>query len=744
MTFHLHRLEGCAPAPLAHYLKALGVLRVVAQQRDPGARGFWRDQDFWLLTALDEAALEAFFLEEYAPTPFVSPWNKGSGFYKEGDKGLAPIEASRAARFEPFRRGIAAAREPLESMVEADARVRNIKDRAKDKTLSSAEQARLRASAEHKQELAAAEREFKRLKADLFTPLARSFRGPHREWVDAAVVLSAEGPTYPSLLGTGGNDGNLDFTNAAMQRLGELFDLASADGAPAQSALGLLRAALFQRPSPALVGAAVGQFLPGSAGGANATTGPGGGAQINPWDFVLMLEGAVAFRGQATRRLGAQENPRAAIPFAVAAQAVGYATPGQEKDARGEQWMPLWEQAASWSDVSALLGEGRAQLGRASAHRPLDFARAISTLGVARGLTGFVRYGYLERNGQSNLAVPLGRVQVAERSRARLIDDLAGWLDRLRRELGKESTARLRIAVNRLSDAVFDVVTRDAEPERWQGLLLAITAVERVQASGTAFKAGPCPRLSAEWLDAAANACPEWRLAVALGSAAADYRAGRPLDPARAHVLPIDAKRIDRYATGADARLLNDPRVVMNGREPMSDLIALVERRLVEASQRSTRTLPLASPSGAGARFGDLACFLEARIDAERVLALGQALMALDWRRARPSRSSAGGARLDEGWEAVRLCLLPFPVRGQAIAAEPAMVRRLAAGDVTGAVALALRRLRASGLRPPVVAATADPLTARRWAAALAFPIDPAVAEAMADRFENPTARETP
>ena len=80
---------------------------------------------------------------------------------------------------------------------------------------------------------------------------------------------------------------------------------------------------------------------------------------------------------------------------------------------------------------------------------------------------------------------------------------------------------------------------------------------------------------------------------------------------------------------------------------------------------------------------------------------------------------------------------------GATIATEPAMFRRLASGDAAGAVELALRRLRASGFRPPLAAAIADPTTARRWAAALAFPIAPAVAAAIADRFENPIATET-
>lgn len=509
MTIHLHHLYGCAPTPLAHYLKAIGILRLVAQQKDAEVRGFWRDQHFCLLTILDQHALEKFFLEEYGPTPFVSPWNKGSGFYATNDRGLAPVEGSRAPRLEAFRRAIAEARTPLTPITKADGEVRRLKDQTKPK--KRAEAARSKSDPDYKTELAAAEREFKRLKADLYGPFALAWRGPHRDWMDAAMVLSPEGePSWPALLGTGGNDGRLDFTNTAMQRLGDLFDLASIRGDATPTTKALLMTALFDTPSAALLNAAVGQFLPGSAGGANGTTGPDAESRINPWDFILMLEGAVAFRGQATRKLGARNDMRAAIPFAVAAQSVGYPTRGKDKDARGEQWMPFWDRPASWQDVSALFGEGRAQLGRSSARRPVDFARAIARLGVARGLTGFVRYGYLERNGQSNLAVPLGRLEVTAHPRARLIDEIGGWIDRLQRD-ADDAPARLSVAVGVLADAVFDVLTCEAEPARWQSVLAAIDEVQRVQASGTAFKIGPCPTLSEGWLDAAADGSPEWR-----------------------------------------------------------------------------------------------------------------------------------------------------------------------------------------------------------------------------------------
>lgn len=743
MTVFIHHLTGCSPTPLAHYLKALGILRIIAQQKDPEVRGFWRDQHFCLLTSLDEASLEAFFLHEYSPTPFVSPWNKGSGFYTKDDKGITPVERSKAPRFAAFRSGIAAARAKLDAIARADAEVRRLKDLTKAKKGTKA--ARSKDDPEYRKELAAAEREFKQLKSDLIIQVDLTWRGPHRDWMDAAMVLSPGGePSWPALLGTGGNDGRLDFTNNAMQRLGDLFDLASEAGEPTSVASVLLRTALWEASSMEMLDGAVGQFFPGSAGGANGTTGPSSNARINPWDFILMLEGAASFRGQITQRLGTRGDARAAIPFAVSAQPIGYATRGQEKIERGEQWMPLWEQPASWQDIHSLLGEGRAQLGRSSARRPLDFARAIARLGVSRGISEFVRYGYLERNGQSNIAVPLGRIAVAAHPRARLIDEISVWFDRLQRE-ATDGSARLSGVVGVLADVAFEVLTKEEDSYQWQTLLIALDRVQKVQASGTAFSIGPCPPISPGWLDAAADHSPEWRLALALGSAASGYKERRPYDSVRAHALPIDPDNLRRYATGADKRLINDPRVVMTGRDPLGDLISLVERRIIEASQRGSRTLPLVSAFGAGARLDDLADFLEGTVDVDRVVALGRALMALDWKNVRlPRRNDyPKRQRPDEAWEALRLCALPFNVRERTIAIEPAMFRRLASGDAVGATEIALRRLRASGFRPPISSTVVEPVTARRWAAAFAFPIDPAVADAMASRFEYHTTKET-
>jgi len=102
--------------------------------------------------------------------------------------------------------------------------------RSREKELRAAKKA-VRESSEYKTRLAEAERCFKRLKADLIPRLRLEWRGAHQEWLNAALVLDGEGKArWPSLLGTGGADGRLDFTNNFMQRLAEVYDLLSPEG----------------------------------------------------------------------------------------------------------------------------------------------------------------------------------------------------------------------------------------------------------------------------------------------------------------------------------------------------------------------------------------------------------------------------------------------------------------------------------------------------------------------------------
>jgi CRISPR-associated protein Csx17 len=451
-----------------------------------------------------------------------------------------------------------------------------------------------------------------------------------------------------------------------------------------------------------------------------------GSSQLNAWDFLLMMEGAVLFSTRATRRLDPGSFSNAAAPFALYGLAAGYGSSGTE-DSNGEQWLPLWGRPATLTEVAALFGEARVQLGRQIANRPLDAARAISRLGVARGIQSFTRYGYLKRNGKSIFAVPLARIDVREVPRSHLIDDLAPWMDRLQRiARGKHAPSRLVQAERRLADAVMAALTHDEAPDRWQAILLAAVEVERLQATGCGFGAGPIPLLDPEWLAACGDGT-EVRLAAALGSAAAEYTKARVRrDSVRHHWLPLEPGA-QRFQVSSE-RLVNDPRVVMMGRDAVTDCAAVVQRRMIEAGMKGQRRLPLVAAPGFGARLSDLAVLLVGSIDLERVLNLARAFMAVRWEVATPPIRASDLRRAElppEPWLALRLACLPWPLPpDRIIHAEGSIVPRLLAGDSAGAVSLALARLRSAGIRPPLQGGVTDRYSGRLWAAALVFPID--------------------
>lgn len=305
-------LSGCSPVPIAGYLKALGILRLIAEQKSGWAvRGAWRPAGFTLASPhLAEDArtareqLEAFLLHDYHPTPILAPWNGGSGFYpKDNAVALERIHTGGAERLATYRTGIDCCREQIRRLG-------------------------LTESPKNEQ------------KNDFLTGLRGQAPEPLLDWLDAAVLLTGDETRYPPLLGTGGNDGRLDFTNNFMQRLCDLMDAAT--GAPSARAGGWLTAALFGTAAPDMSRVAVGQFDPGGVGGPNASTGFDGGSLVNPWDFVLMLEGAIPFAAAATRRLESSAAGALAYPFTVRPTGANHGglSSTDEGQARAEIWLP--------------------------------------------------------------------------------------------------------------------------------------------------------------------------------------------------------------------------------------------------------------------------------------------------------------------------------------------------------------------------------------------------------------------
>lgn len=704
--FDLH-LDGCTPEPLASYLKAVGIHRLVAEQRDADAHGYWKGEVFQLRSGLDRDGLVEFFLTAYQPTPVVSPWSGGSGFFaKDNKEALTAIKFSGESRFGDYRETID--------------RVERILGKTPRDKPSKEEKAIL----------------LSRYRAEL----------PDRvlSWLDAALVLTVDAATFAPVLGTGGNDGRLDFSRNFMDRLVDVLSLAPGAPAPAHSEA-RLRLALFGEGEAPLASAAVGQFDPGGVGGPNAEPGFEAGSLINPWDYILMIEGAMLLAGAVARRLGSEGRGRAAFPFTVSSSAAGWATisDGEPAAARAELWLPLWSRAASLPEVAQLFAEGRAQVGRRQSRSGVDFARSVAGLGVDRGISAFQRYGFLRRSGKNYLAAPLGRFAVRGQEHVGLLDELDLWLGRLRRAWSDgNGPASWRRALRGIEEAIF-AYCEFGGARRLARVLEALGRAEQYLAlarKDPQDKLSPLS-LSGRWLAACDDGTTEYRIAAALASI--DHP---EVGPIRGQLEPVvqKGKRPDWSQSSTD--------VAWAATGLPANLVALLERRHLMLEQGTRKQGQDGRTAVADDRWrkqppiegryrvslADVQRFLAAQTDDGRLSDLLWGLAAVRWADVKAIPVSPRPFRAPELprlYALLKLLYLPHPLAATdegepvAIRAEPAMLSRLRAGDTGAAVSIACRRLRASGLqvlgatasRPPDFACSR--LLCARLPAALLIPI---------------------
>lgn len=725
-------LRGCTPTPLASYLKALAVLRLVAEAGaegggDADATGFWREDIFVLNTRLTEEELRAFFLDRYQPTPLIAPWNAGSGFYfqegklKETDpntgkkrktgvrdqetaatKAVAAMELSVPARFAAYRDAIAVARRVVEAfgIVEAPENV------------SAANQ------------------------KDRFIQAFRN-RAPDRALsaMDSAVVIACGETTFPPLFGTGGNDGNLDFTNNFMQRLLDVLDVST--GAAHPGADQSLASALYGAQCNLLSQSAIGQFFPGAAGGPNGSSGFEGSARTNAWDFILMLEGAVLFAASAVRRLESGNRAILSAPFVVRGRMglTGAASAGDDDDSRNEVWMPLWQVPCGVDEIRALLSEGRATLNGRSARDGLDFARSVAQLGVNRGIRSFQRFGFLKRQGKNYLATPLSRVPVRRNADADLIADLErrNWLVNVQQHARDKNAANaFRAAATQLDTALF-ALTQKASRAEFQAVLRRVGVLEAaINVSPKAREAVsvPIPRLSLPWALKADDESAEFGIAAALAGLCVRARPGGRVLHARRHLVAVG----EPFNGEGDRAWEPTSRLAEWGPGPFTgNLAALLHRRRLAAIALGAEGDVLFSQTGATR--DDVAAFIDGATDDVRIGELFHGLACVDWNGAQPPTPDGPEAHhlmLPPAFALLKIFFTPEsvlhalrwlpPDRTLRLPAE--IPARLRANDARSAVRIAWHRLRAIGIAlpgrsPPEITGIDGP----RWLAALCIPL---------------------
>lgn len=670
-----HLLRGIGPEPLSSYLAGLGLIRVLGEQADLEATAAWTPDGLVITTSVEDLA--AWLAESYVPSPVLSPWNNGSGFGAKDKEPLRVLETIRkhpSPRFASLQVAIPLAR---------DITARGYTDK---KSLVLA---------------------FRNHCPEALLP-----------WIDATVVLTGQDPVFPPLLGTGGNDGRLDFSTNFHQRLLDVI------GTP--KSLAIARDLLEGTETEQLANASVGQFDPASAGGPGSSKFGAAASLVNPWEYVLFVEGALLFAASAVRRNQFAAG-RAAMPFTVADSPDGSTSGAAGEESRGEVWTPLWSGELTLAEIGQLFAEARASWRGRQARRATDFYAATRTLGVARGISEFTRYGLQRRNGLAFSAIPLDRVHVHADADVALAADVEDWAGRF---AGSGVSSAVGEASRAFQRAELEYA-RDGEPVRLARLLAALTTLEMtVGRSGRARENAPVrfPPAAGKFLAVLMREpSPELRVAAGLASIAGPgqdgvYRSLRQL------LLPVDQNvrwRESAVITGFGVRPL--PAV-------LADVLIWRSRTLIWRSRTGDDedeggSLRGVRGFGRGIRVpsADLHDFAAGRLDPAGLDLYLRACMALNWLAAEPHWAEARPSVPVPTLAVLQPLAEGLSVAaGSRVALNPTWAARLVAAQATSVHREAARRLRQAGwIAVPAPPGLSAPVGTRIAAALVARCVKP-------------------
>jgi CRISPR-associated protein Csx17 len=601
MTITRHLLPGLRPEPLASYLAGLGLIRVLGEQADRDATAAWTADGLAITTHVQDLA--QWLADEYKPMPVLSPWNGGSGFGskdKEPLRRLNSIRANSTARLADLRAAIAVAEKVVRKAREAG-------------WITEAGVA----------DKAAVVLELRNQCPDELLP-----------WIDASIVLADDETFFPPILGTGGNDGRLEFSTNFHQQLVDLIgDTSEKHRTHALAAARDLLDGTQTNPASQVP---IGQFNPGDAGGPGSSRFGAASPLANPWSYVLTVEGAVLFAASAVRR-NQHAAGRAAMPFTVNPSPDGATSGAAGEESRGEVWTPVWRTDFTLAEIKQLFAEARASWRGRPARRAVDFYAATRTLGVTRGIDEFTRYGLQRRNGLAFAAVPLDRVVVRERPAVQLSARIEDWAARVG---GSEASTAVAEAHRGFQRAHLEFA-RDGGPFTLTAMLAALTTLEMaVGRSGRAKDAVPVrytPRADDGFFKVLAE-IDERELRIAVGIAScATWPAEGPARTMRQLLLPVDPASIG--GVGSQPRWRDAPLVPGFGARNLTDVLADVliwrsRTAVADHNANNFRGVPT-FPSGMGVPAADLHALVADELDNAKLDLYLRACLALNWRNVR-------------------------------------------------------------------------------------------------------------
>ncbi len=473
------------PTTAIGWLKAIGLLRLSA------AKGYWRNDCFYLEIESVEALVED-ILTNYQPKPFASPWNGSSIFDdKHQAKKLEPVLKSQSQRYAAMRTGYR----------QINAALQNV-----DKSGSSADK-----------------------KKKMIPQLQQVDNEYFQEWLRSVGLLNSKDEFKSNeLLGAGGIIGNKDFCTDYLKVCTDLWDLET--GAPSANTAAYIRASVVgEAINSTLVEAALlghthpaadyfGDLAPSDK--AEDYLGNRTSSQwANPIDLVFYLEGTATLTGKALslneiEHEADQEHTIVAYPLLLEVNS-GSADTSDRTGRKNEVWLPLWDKPLGSNRFQKLVDSYLSFRIKNQIIDTLDLLNEMGKVSSSLGIKRFSRFGLWTRKGtKSDYLVHIG---IATPGGADIGAELRLWRLRAKPEnLRSEYRAQYNL-LTAIQKSLYRLQQGNAEAIQAIRLLGQLEQLHsRIQPS-----IPPVSQLTKEWIEAVYKELPifEVELAAALVSA---------------------------------------------------------------------------------------------------------------------------------------------------------------------------------------------------------------------------------
>ena len=738
-----HRLVGLRShehSSLLSYLAALGTFRVLASQKDKAARMHWDSDTPVIATTLTQEDFADFFLKEYAPSPIISPWNGGNPLFRDKENILV-IMNSKDNRFECIQHSITLMYKSYFYVIEKYGKSDEGKENSTSKRLNEMrielcsildnddlyvateqipenidEIVSYFATKETKIKKELVGEQNKQIKSELIDHLRSSLPNEAIYWIDANAAISSDKRMHTSpLLLSGGNDGNLDLSTQFIEHLSAII-LKSED----RLSENWLLSSCFgtQNDVKMITGKSTGYLDSHGVGGMNST--PGSDKKLlNPWTYVLALEGTLMFACSIVRRMDSLVD-RPTAPFSIkAGSPVGHSSSTDgESLSKGELWLPQWSGSVGFYELNRLFSEGRIEWNGKQSHNGIDTVRAAATLGIERGIQAFERFAILERRGQSNSALRVDRILTAELPEVKLTSQLDSWINGLSGiNLSSISFHKHQIerAIYELSKCPHNSALRASLlADYLSSVATAEVALGHINLSER-DKIRPIGYLNPnEWIDYLQDNTPEMRIAIGLASLHDRAKAKRALTLANYfRPIELDNGRIKGWKekgtliSGIGSLKLSELMANLLKMRVLDVLYVGDERPESEVSQKG---ILIGFKYGMISPIDDILNLYFGNLNEERIARLIPGLLLLDWSKLDYNRfqessksSSSNYPYLPTEWCVLVRFFDHLPVNdGGRLTASTSWGSHFQSNKIGELISDALQRLKIAGLRPSV------------------------------------------